>query len=78
MTVREIVSIIKCERNENKLAWNGSLKEFDPQDRIDIDAFGRYEVDDITFTAYKDGDEVKQYIEISIAMAPVIGKEAAQ
>ena len=47
MTVREIVSIIKCERNEIKLAWNGSLKEFDPQDRIDIDAFGRYEVDDI-------------------------------
>ena len=78
MTVREIVSIIKCKRDEIKLAWNGSLKDFDPQDRIDIDVFGRYEVDDITFTAYKDGDEVKQYIEIGIAMAPVIGKEAAQ
>ena len=59
-----------------KLAWNGTLKDFDPQDRIDIDAFGRYEVDDITFTAYKDGDEVKRYIEIGIAMTPVIRKEA--
>ena len=76
MTVREIVGVINCERNEIKLAWNGSLKDFNPKDKIDIDAFGRYEVDDITFTAYKKGDEVKQYIEIGIAMAPVIGKEA--
>lgn len=76
MTVKDVASIIKCKRDEMKLAWNGTLKDFDPQDRIDIDAFGRYEVDDITFTAYKDGDEVKRYIEIGIAMTPVIRKEA--
>lgn len=75
MTVKDVVSIIKCKRDEIKLAWNGTLKNFDPQDRIDIDAFGKYEVDDVTFTAYKDGNEVRQYIEIAIAMAPVIGKE---
>ena len=78
MTVREIVSIIKCERNEIKLAWNGSLKDFDPQDKIDMIAFGKYEVDDVTFSAYKHGDEVKQYIQVAIAMVPVIGKEAVQ
>ena len=59
MTERDVVSIIKCKRDEMKLSWNGTLKDFNPQDRIEIDAFGRYEVDDITFTAYKDGDEVK-------------------
>lgn len=78
MTVREIVSIIKCGRNEIKLAWNGTLKEFDPQDRIDMDAFGKYEVDDVTFAAYKNGDGVEKHIEVAIAMAPVIGKEAAR
>jgi len=76
MTVKDIVSVIKCGRDEMKLAWNGSLKDFDPQNNIDMIAFGRYEVDDVTFTAYKDGDKVKQYIEVAIAMAPVVGKEA--
>lgn len=76
MTVKDIVSVIKCGRDELKLAWNGSLKDFDPQDKVELVAFGKYEVDDVTFTAYKDGDEVKRYIEVAIAMAPVVGKEA--
>ena len=77
MTVREIVSIIKCERDEIKLAWNGCLKDFDPQDPIEMDVFGRYAVEDVVFVAYKDGEGVGKHIEVAIAMAPVIGKEAA-
>lgn len=78
MTVREIVSTIKCGRDEMKLAWNGCVKDFDPQDRIEIDAFGRYEVENIAFVAYNDGGDVKKYVEVAIAMAPIVGKEASE
>lgn len=77
MTVREIAGIIKGEQTEMKLAWNGCTRDFDPQDRIEIDAFGRYEVEGVIFVAYKEGDGVKQYVEVTIAMAPLVGKEAA-
>ncbi len=76
MTVKEIASIIKCERGEIKLAWNGLLKDFDPQDQIVMDAFGRYEVECVDFVAYKEGDGVGRHIEVVIAMAPIVGKEA--
>lgn len=76
MTVREIAMALKCGRREVKLAWNGTLKDFDPEDRIDIDAYGRYEVDHISVSAYNNGEDIDKWVEIEIAMAPVVGKEA--
>lgn len=78
MTVKEIVNVIKCERDEIKLAWNCCLKDFDPQDPIEMDAFGRYVVEDVAFSAYKDGEGVKKYIEVAIAMAPIIEEDFTQ
>ena len=75
-TVKELIRVFKCERNEVKLAWNGCLRDFDPEDPVEVDAFGRYEVEYATITAYQDGDKIEKHIEVDIAMAPVIGKEA--
>lgn len=77
MTVREAAKLIKSEPGEMKLVWDGSLLDFDPQDRLYIDAFGKYEVDSVSFCAYKDGNDVMKHIEVAIATAPIIGKEAA-
>ncbi len=76
VTVREIAKVFKFERDEIKLVWNGYLRDFDPQDRVEMDAFGKYEVEYATITAYQDGDRVEKFIEVNIAVAPVIGKEA--
>ena len=75
MTVREVIKLIECERDEIKLAWNGLLKDFDPQDCIDLNAFGRYEVENVSFNAYKNGEDIVKHIEVALAMAPIVEKE---
>ena len=75
MTVRDVVSIFKNKSSEIKLSWNGILRDFDKEDKIELDAFGRYEVDNVVFSACQIGESIVKHIEIEIVMAHVIGKE---
>ena len=63
MTVKEIVSAIRVAKTIN-IAWNGSIREIDPDDALDMDAHGDYVVDYVSAVACG-------VVEIGIAARPV-------
>ena len=65
MTVKEAVSVLKSAK-EIKLSWNGGTIPFWKDDRLQMDAFGNYVVDEIV--ALNDPED---FYEIIIAMMPV-------
>lgn len=75
MTVREIVKVIRRGDLRIKLSWNNFSRDFDPEDPVELDAFGRYVVKDVDFFAYEHGETIAELVEIHIAMAPVSEKE---
>lgn len=47
ITVKMLLPLLKSAK-EIYLDWNGMCKKFDPDDALDLDAFGSYVVDRIT------------------------------
>lgn len=62
-SVRDVCELIKSVK-EISLVWNGGLHPFDPNDEVQLGAFGDYAVKEI---GVYDGSS----IEIAIAFAPI-------
>ncbi len=69
LKVRDIVKLIKGAEEIN-LSWNGGSHPFNPEDSVELDAFGDYAVDSIMASGTgKDG--VSIYYDIGIVTRPV-------
>lgn len=69
--VRDVVKLIKGAQEVN-LAWNGSVRLFNPDDSLELDAFGDYAVESITGSG-DNGQGFSAYYEIGVVTAPVKG-----
>ena len=67
ITVKMLLPLLKNAK-EIMLDWNGLCKKFDPDDALDVDAFGSYVVDLITNV------ENESY-ELRIAFLPIKATE---
>ena len=65
MTVKEAISVLKSAK-EIRLSWNGTSLPINREDRLQMDAFGNYVVDEISVWP-----ELDSVYEIVIAMTPV-------
>lgn len=70
ITVKMLLPLLKNAKGI-MLDWNGLCRKFDPDDAIDVDAYGNYAVDRITSI----GSLEKQEYELRIAFQPIKATE---
>lgn len=63
VTVKMLLSLLR-DAKEIRIVWNGYCKKLDPQDVLDVDAYGPYVVDRIA--SFKESD-----YELHIAFQPI-------
>lgn len=62
-TVKTLTCLLK-DAKEINIVWNGLCRKYDPEDALDVDAFGSYVVDQIVCIS-------KHAYELRIACHPV-------
>lgn len=69
LRVRDIVKLIKGAEEVN-LCWNGSTHPFNPEDSVELDAFGDYAVESISASG-DNGQGWCNCYEIGVRTTPV-------
>ncbi len=67
MTVRDAVAVL-TDAKTLYIGWNGSITDFDKEDELMMDAYGKYKVSRINAVPSKDDESA---YEIDIAACPI-------